>query len=72
MPWRFAVGADFPAAAPLFRLVSASKGAVRVAIAGGAFASGDATLTLERGETVTLVNTADGVRYELELVSVGA
>ena len=66
-----AVRADFPKDEPVFRLVSIAGGKARIGIAGGAFASGSPTLTLERGTPVTLVNTADGIRYELELISVG-
>ena len=66
-----AVKAEFPKEEPVFRLVSISGTTARIGIAGGAFASGSPTLTLEKGTPVTLVNTADGVRYELELVSVG-
>jgi hypothetical protein len=66
-----AVKADFPKDEPVFTLVSISGGKAKVAIAGGALASGAPTLTLEKGTPVTLVNTADGVRYELLLVAVG-
>jgi hypothetical protein len=68
---KVAVKADFPAAQPVFTLVSLGGGQARVAIAGGAFASGTPTVTLKLGKAVTLVNTADGTRYELKLVSVG-
>jgi hypothetical protein len=66
-----AVKADFPKDDPRFTLVSLVKGEAKIAIAGGALASGAPTLTLEKGTPVTLVNTADGIRYELELVAVG-
>ena len=66
-----AVKADFPKDEPVFTLVSVSAGSAKIAIAGGALASGAPTLTLEKGTPVTLVNTADGVRYELLLVAVG-
>jgi hypothetical protein len=64
-------GADFPANEPVFKLVSLTRTTVRIAVAGGAFASGSPTVTLERGKATTLVNTADGTRYELELVASG-
>jgi hypothetical protein len=60
---------DFPADAPLFHLVSLTKKTAKVSIAGGSLASGKVTLTLRRGKPVTLVNTADGTRYKLLLVS---
>lgn len=66
-----ALKADFPKDEPVFTLVSLRKGEARIAIAGGALASGAPALTLKQGTPVTLVNTADGVRYELELVAVG-
>jgi hypothetical protein len=65
------VKADFPAAQPVFKLVSLSEGQAKIAIAGGALASGAPTVTLKLGKAVTLVNTADGARYELKLVSFG-
>jgi hypothetical protein len=65
-----AAKADFPKDEPVFTLVSIGRGEVKIAIAGGALASGAPTMTLKKGKAVTLVNTADGTRYELELVSV--
>ena len=66
-----AVGATFPSGDPVFRLVSIAGKTAKVAIDGGSYASGNATLTLRRGEPVTLVNTADGTRYRVVLVAVG-
>ena len=66
-----AAGGEFPKDSPVFRLVKVVGGEARIGIAGGALASGSPTVTLRRGKAVTLVNTADGTRYELELVSVG-
>jgi hypothetical protein len=66
-----AVGGEFPKASPIFRLAKLVGGEARIGIAGGALASGAPTTTLKKGKTVTLVNTADGTRYELKLVSVG-
>lgn len=65
------VKADFPKDQPVFKLISLSGGVAKIGIAGGAFASGDPSMTLKKGKAVTLVNTADGTRYELKLVSVG-
>jgi hypothetical protein len=64
-------GGEFPKDSPVFRLVKVVGGEARIGIAGGALASGSPTVTLRKGKAVTLVNTADGTRYELELVSVG-
>jgi hypothetical protein len=58
----------FPNGAPVFRLVSVAAGAAQVGIVGGSYQTGAATLTLNRGKPVTLVNTSDGKRYRLELV----
>jgi hypothetical protein len=65
------VGRDgtFPAAKPVFRLVSWSGGHARIGIVGGSYSTGAPTLTLERGKPVTLQNTSDGQRYRLVLVS---
>jgi hypothetical protein len=63
-----AAGAAFPAADPIFKLVSVGKGSARIAIEGGSYASGAATITLKKGQPVTLVNTADGTRYRLALL----
>lgn len=66
-----ATGGEFPKESPVFRLVKVVGGEARIGIAGGALASGSPTVTLHKGKAVTLVNTADGTRYELKLVSVG-
>ena len=65
------VGATFPASDPVFRLVSVSGKTARVAIDGGSYATGDATITLTKNQPVTLVNTADGTRYRVVLVATG-
>ena len=66
-------GSDFPASAatPLFELVSLTAKTAQVAIAGGSYSSGQATLTLQVNKPVTLVNTADGTRYTLLLMPQG-
>lgn len=63
-----AVGGVFPAENPLFKLVSVGTRSAKIAIEGGSYASGAATLTLQRGKAVTLMNTADGTRYTVKLV----
>ncbi len=65
------VDATFPSADPVFRLVSVTATSVKVAVDGGSYASGNPTITLKKGEPVTLVNTADGTRYRVMLVSTG-
>ena len=68
----FATDGSFPAEEPIFVLVSiADDGkSVEIGIAGGAYADGDETITLKIGKPLTLQNTADGSRYELELLTV--
>ena len=63
------VGASFPSSNPLFKLVSVAHGVVRIGIANGSYASGTQTVALTAGRTVTLVDTSDGARYKLRLVS---
>ena len=63
------VGKLFPSSNPLFRLVGISHGAVRIGIASGSYSSGAQTVSLVAGRTLTLVDTADGVRYRIRLLS---
>jgi hypothetical protein len=67
-----AVGADFPNADPVFSLVSLTSESAEIGIAGGSFDTGIPTVTVVKGQPLTLMNTADGTRYEIELVSVSA
>jgi hypothetical protein len=62
------VGGSFPSSNPLFKLVSVSHGLVRIGIANGSYQSGAQTVTLVSGRTLTLVDTADGVRYRIRLL----
>jgi serine/threonine-protein kinase len=64
-------GAAFPAANPMFQLVSLTNGSAKVSVVGGSYASGSQTLTIKVGKPVTLVNTADGTRYTVELMPQG-
>jgi hypothetical protein len=59
----------FPRGAPVFRLVTWAKDSAQIAIVGGSYATGEGTLTLRVGESVTLQNQTDGKRYKLELLS---
>jgi hypothetical protein len=65
------VTAKFPAADPVFVLASLQKTSAKVGIAGGSLSTGTSTVKLLLGKRVTLMNTADGTRYVLLLVSVG-
>ena len=65
-----AVGSSFPAGSPVFTLVSLTPSAAKIGIAGGSYENGAATVTLAKGKTITLMNTADGTRYVLRLGAV--
>jgi hypothetical protein len=65
------VGAGFPSANPLFRLVSVAHGVARIGLADGSYSSGAHTVSLAAGHTLTLVDTADGIRYRLQLRAAG-
>jgi hypothetical protein len=64
------VGGTFPAADPYFKLVSLTKKGAKISIAGGSLENGSPTVTLTKNKALTLMNTADGTRYVLRLVSV--
>jgi hypothetical protein len=55
----------FPAAKPAFRLASFTATKAEISVVGGSFQTGAPTLTLEKGKTLTLENTADGTRFVL-------
>jgi hypothetical protein len=65
-----AVGGQFPASSPTFVLVSLTKGSAKIGIAGGSLEGSKQTVTLKKSVPLTLMNTADGTRYVLRLVSV--
>jgi len=64
------VGGTFPSSDPLFKLVSLTAKTAKVGIAGGSLESGAAAVTLQKNKPVTLLNTADGTRYVLRLLSI--
>jgi hypothetical protein len=66
-----AVGRQFPASNPTFVLLSLAKSTAKIGIAGGSLEGSQQTVTLKKGVALTLMNTADGTRYVLRLVSVG-
>jgi hypothetical protein len=71
------VNTDFPAptaqnpAPGAFHLVSLTAHTAKISVAGGSYADGAPTLTLKEGKPVTLMNTADGTRYTIELYPQG-
>jgi hypothetical protein len=60
----------FPSAGPFFQLVSiaADGKSVQIGIAGGSLENGQPTVTVTTAKSVTLVDTASGIRYKLELL----
>ncbi|MGZ4256421.1 MAG: hypothetical protein ACXVRE_01495 [Gaiellaceae bacterium] len=64
------VGAQFPASNPTFVLVSLTKTTAKIGIAGGSLTGSAKTVTLKKNVPLTLMNTADGTRYVLRLISV--
>jgi hypothetical protein len=64
------VGGQFPASNPTFVLVSVTHTTAKVGIAGGSIQGSQQTVTLKKNTPVTLMNTADGTRYVLRLLSV--
>lgn len=63
------VETDFPSDSPLFHLVALTARTAQISIAGGSLSSGAPTVMLRLGKPLTLMNTADGTRYRLILVS---
>jgi hypothetical protein len=60
----------FPATQDIFRVTAIATGGAtaKVGVVGGSYDNGKAVASLERGKKLTLVNTADGSRYVLELL----
>jgi hypothetical protein len=68
---RVTAGKAFPAADPIFLLVQVKRGEVKISISGGSLESGAPVVSLRKGKTLTLENTADGTRYVLKLLGTG-
>lgn len=64
------IGAAFPKANPLFRLASIKNGVAKITIAGGSLQDGSPFVPLKKDEPLTLMNTADGTKYVIKLLSV--
>ena len=64
--------AQFPAADPVFVLESlaADGKSALISVAGGSYTDGKQTVKLQIGKRLTLQNTSDGSRYDLELLTV--
>jgi hypothetical protein len=66
------IGEAFPKANPLFRLLSIKDGVAKITIAGGTLQDGSEAVSLTKDEPLTLMNTADGTKYVIRLVSVSS
>jgi hypothetical protein len=63
------VGKSFPSSNPVFKLVSLAHGSANIGIANGSYTSGAQTVRLTSGRSLTLVDTASGVRYTVRLLT---
>jgi len=63
------VGTSFPSSNPVFRLVSVTRGVVKIGIANGSYSSGAQTVALRLNSPLTLVDSTNGVRYKLLLLA---
>jgi hypothetical protein len=61
------VAGTFPKGKPVFRLVTLKDDTAKIGIAGGTLKGGSQTVTLTKGEPLTLLNTVNGKRYKVEL-----
>jgi hypothetical protein len=65
-----AVGDDFPASNPAFRLIAVEGDTVAIGLVSGSFSTGTEVIKIDVGETYILVSETDGSRYVIRLVSV--
>ncbi|HYY32474.1 MAG TPA: hypothetical protein VE693_02675 [Gaiellaceae bacterium] len=63
-----AIGDSFPASDPTFKLVAVNAQAATIGLVSGSFSNGDATISINVGETLVL-QADDGARYAIKLVS---
>ena len=63
------IGKSFPSSNPVFTLVSLAHGVAKIGIANGSYSSGAQAVRLSAGRSLTLVDTANGVRYTVRLLS---
>ncbi len=64
-------GRAFPSDDPIFRLEGVTPTTVTVALVSGSFSGGRESVTLQIGQTATLVNQTSGRRYRITFVSGG-
>jgi hypothetical protein len=67
-----AVGDDFPASDPAFRLIAVEGATVAIGLVSGSFSTGTEVIKIDVGETYILVSETDGSRYVIRLVSVAS
>ena len=65
-----AVGATFPTNDPAFKIVAIHSDSVEIGIADGSFSDGPSTITVKKGEEVTLVSQPDGARFTLKVIEI--
>ena len=63
------LGTSFPSSNPVFRLVSLTRGVVKIGIANGSYSNGAQTIALRLNSPLTLVDSTNGVRYKLQLLA---
>lgn len=64
------VGAQFPVANPVFKLVAVGRKAMWISLVGGSFGDGNQALKVEFGHPVKLVNTTADLSFVLDLLKV--
>jgi hypothetical protein len=63
------LNASFPSASPVFVLNSVSAKKIKISVAGGSFSSGQSKVAINKGKSVTLVNTVDSMKYVIKFVT---
>ena len=61
-------GDTFPENDPAFKLVAIGDGSVEIGLVSGSFATGVETVTVKKGEPLTLISQPDGARYTIKLL----
>ena len=64
-----ALGASFPKKSPYFRLAGVTPNGIIISVLKGSLADGSASIELVKNRPLTLVNTATGGRFRIELRS---
>lgn len=64
------VGAGFPEAHPVFKLISVGAKSIWISLIGGSFSGGKQTVQIDAGHPVKLVNTTAAINYLIQVVRV--